>query len=211
MADNDSFRSRPKTGRCAVSSWLVLAAVTVTVMVTTAATTASAQFVADDFHACALNPAWTFVDPAGDGATAVIIGAFTDNARLALSVPGGATHEIWNATVGAPHVLQPLLDVDFTAEVKFISVLPAGFAQQGLFVRQDDSNWLRLEFYRTETGQLRIAAVGGPAIDLLRPAADGPPAGAAVDCASSARSTRGRSAGPSTASAWQVCRCPVRA
>ncbi len=164
MADNDSFRSRPKTGRCAVSSWLVLAAVTVTVMVTTAATTASAQFVADDFHACALDPAWTFVDPAGDGATAVIIGAFTDNARLALSVPGGATHEIWNATVGAPHVLQPLLDVDFTAEVKFISVLPAGFAQQGLFVRQDDSNWLRLEFYRTETGQLRIAAVGGPAI-----------------------------------------------
>ncbi|MBK9472298.1 MAG: hypothetical protein IPO18_08435 [bacterium] len=31
-------------------------------------------------------------------------------------------------------------------------------------MRQDDGNWLRLEFYRNETGQLRIAAVGGPDI-----------------------------------------------
>jgi len=132
-----------------------------------AASAATAPFVADDFHAGALDPVWTFVDPAGDGATVAITDPYTDDARLALSVPGGRPHEIWNATIGAPHVRQPLLDTDFTAEVKFSSVLPANFAQQGLLVRQDDRRWLRLEFYRTETGQLRMAAIGGPATVFL--------------------------------------------
>lgn len=127
-----------------------------------AASASSAQFVADDFHACALDPAWTFVNPAGNGAGVAITGAWTGDAHLALSVPGGATHEIWGSVIGAPHVLQPLADTDFRAEVKFASVLPSNFAQEGLFVRQDDSRWLRLEFYRDEAGQLHIAAVDGP-------------------------------------------------
>lgn len=127
-----------------------------------AATTASAQYVADDFHACALDPAWTFVNPAGNGAGVAITGAWTGDAHLAISVPGGAPHEIWGSVIGAPHVLQPLANTDFRAEVKFTSVLPSNFAQEGVFVRQDDSRWLRLEFYRDEAGQLRVAAVDGP-------------------------------------------------
>jgi len=123
---------------------------------------AGAQYVADDFHACALDPVWTFVDAEGDGATAAITNAYTDDAHLAISVPGGSTHEIWDGNIGAPHVLQPLTDTDFSAVVKFVSVLPTHFGQQGLLVRQSDTQWLRLEFYRDENGFFHVAAIGAP-------------------------------------------------
>lgn len=127
-----------------------------------AATTARAQYQADDFHACELDPVWTFVDGGDPAATVAVTGAYTDDAHLALSVPGGSAHEIWDTTIGAPHVRQPLAPGDFSAAVKFTSVLPANFAQQGLLVRQSDSQWLRLEIYRNETGLVRVAALGGP-------------------------------------------------
>ena len=120
------------------------------------------QVVADDFHACALDPVWTFVDPLGDGATAHIDGGYTADAHLALNVPGSSTHEIWNTVLGAPRVEQALADVDFVAAVKFDSVLPVNYGQQGLLVRQDASHWLRLEIYRDPVGQFHVAAIGGP-------------------------------------------------
>jgi regulation of enolase protein 1 (concanavalin A-like superfamily) len=120
------------------------------------------QVVADDFHACALDPVWTFVNPAGDGASVRIDGGYTADAHLSLSVPGGTTHEAWNTTLGAPRVEQPLADVDFNAAAKFVSVLPVNYSQQGLLVRQDDSHWLRLEIYRDPVGEFHVAAIGGP-------------------------------------------------
>ena len=104
-----------------------LTAATALLMLLLAAASARAQYQADDFHACALDPVWTFVDGGDPAATVAITGAYTDDAHLALSVPGGSTHEIWNTTIGAPHVRQPLAPGDFTAAVKFTSVLPANF------------------------------------------------------------------------------------
>ena len=127
-----------------------------------AAAGALAQYQADDFHACDLDPVWTFVDGGDPAASVGVVGAYTDDAHLVLSVPGGSTHEIWNTTIGAPHVRQPLAPGDFSAAVKFTSVLPVNFGQQGLLVRQSDSQWLRLEIYRNEAGQVRVAALGGP-------------------------------------------------
>ena len=126
------------------------------------AASASAQFVADDFHACDIDTVWTFHDAVGDGATATIGNAYTDDAQLWLSVPGGVAHEIWNTTVGAARVTQPVANTDFVAEVKFDSILPANFGQEGIVVRQDDGNWLRLEFYRDQLGNTRAASIGGP-------------------------------------------------
>ena len=122
---------------------------------------ATAQFVSDDFHACALDPSWTFIDPSGAG-TAAIAGAYTGDARLLLGVPGGAAHEIWDGVVGAPHVRQALADADFTAAVRFLAAPAVRSGQEGLLVRQDDDAWLRLEFYRDDTDQVRAAMVGGP-------------------------------------------------
>ncbi len=137
-------------------------AATVAMLLMLPALGANAQFVADDFHACGLDPVWTFVNGGDPAASVAITGAYTDDAHLAISVPGGSAHEIWNTTIGAPHVRQPLAPGDFTAAVKFTSVLPANFGQQGLLVRQSDSQWLRLEIYRNEVGLVRMAALGGP-------------------------------------------------
>ena len=50
---------------------------------------ARAQFIPDDFNVCDLDPMWTVVDPLGDGGTATIVNGYTDDAAVAISVPGG--------------------------------------------------------------------------------------------------------------------------
>ena len=46
--------------------------------------------VSDDFSAAALDTGlWTFIDPVGDSSLAMT------GAQLALSVPGGLSHEVW--------------------------------------------------------------------------------------------------------------------
>lgn len=127
---------------------------------------ARAQYISDDFHACTLDPVWTFVDPSGGG-SAAIVDAYTAQAHLALSVPGGAAHEFWNDAAGAPHVLQPMTDTDFTAAVKFLAPPTTHNGQEGIVVRQGDNSWLRLEIFRNEADQLRAAMVGWPTLVLF--------------------------------------------
>ncbi len=117
------------------------------------------EFVSDDFNACDLGPIWTFVDPAGDASPPTIQGAFTGDAKVAINVPSGMSHELFGGLIGAPYIIQETTDNDFTIEVKFDSVLPAtDFAEQGIIVKQDDQNWIRLEFYSRGADQLYILA-----------------------------------------------------
>ncbi len=126
------------------------------------AVAARAQGIVDDFHACELDTAWTFVDPRGDNASATIVGGYSADAHLAIHVPGGAEHEAWAGVVNAPHVSRPIADADFTTTVNFATELPAGYAQEGIFVREGGSQWLRLEFFRDNSGFFHAAAVGSP-------------------------------------------------
>ncbi|MCB1185358.1 DUF1349 domain-containing protein, partial [bacterium] len=135
-----------------------------------AARTVTATFVEvlpvlvdDDFNGCELDPMWTFVDPFGDGGTVEIVNGYTDDAQVAITVPGGLEHEIWNGVIGAVHILQPAQDIDFTIEAKFEADLPEFFAQEGILVKQDDSIWVRAEFFRDHLGLLRVAVDRGPA------------------------------------------------
>ncbi len=115
------------------------------------------MFVSDDFNSCDLDPVWTFVDPQGDGSPPVIQGAFSGDAKVAISVPSGGPHELYNGVIAAPHILQSTTDDDFTLEAKFDSSLPsASYGEQGIVVRADAGSWLRFEFYSTVTGQLNI-------------------------------------------------------
>ncbi|RKZ56853.1 MAG: hypothetical protein DRQ44_16355, partial [Gammaproteobacteria bacterium] len=139
------------------------------------------QFVSDDFNACDLNPVWTFVDPQGDATAPTIQGAFTGDAKVAITVPSGGAHELFEGNIGAPYIIQETTDTDFTLDVKFDSVLPvSNYAMQGIIVRQDDSEWLRLEFYSTNTDEISILA-GLPDIPMTLPVNEvipGLPAGA---------------------------------
>jgi len=100
----------------------------------------------DDFNQCSgLSGIWTFVDPQADSSY-VISGVGTDDAQLSISVPAGAEHQV-DGVLTAPHVVQDVNDTDLAFEVKFESELTLGTQIQGVLIKQDDSNWLRFDFY----------------------------------------------------------------
>ena len=104
-----------------------------------------AAIVSDDFNTCGgLSPHWTVNDPLGDASIGVV-GAGSSNAHLALSVPGGVEHQMWQ-TIHAPHVLQWVTDTDFRVELGF-EARPAAFQIEGLFVREAADRWLRFDLY----------------------------------------------------------------
>ncbi len=115
------------------------------------------DFYSDDFNSCGVDPMWTFIDPQGDAPDPVITGAFTGDAQVAISVPGGSTHQPYDDYLGAPYILQAAQDKDFTLDVKFSSTLPdSAYALQGVLVRQDDLNWMRFDFYSNTSSEIII-------------------------------------------------------
>ena len=122
------------------------------------------DFYSDDFNSCGVDPMWTFIDPQGDAPDPVISGAFTGDAQIAISVPGGGTHEPFDGYLGAPHVIQAVQDKDFTLDVKFSSPLPdSAYALQGVLIKEDDLNWLRVDFYSNGNNEVKLYATSPPA------------------------------------------------
>ena len=103
-------------------------------------------FVSDDFNACTLNTSlWHLYDPVGD-ASVSLTGAGTSNAELVFSIPGGASHDPWTVDT-APRLLQNQANTDFVIDAKFDSPMTQAYQGQGLIVQQDNSNWLRFDFF----------------------------------------------------------------
>jgi uncharacterized repeat protein (TIGR02543 family) len=110
--------------------------------------------VEDDFSDCDLDPIWTFDDPLADGGAYAMVGTFTQDAGVAISVAAGPSkHQLFNGAISAPNILQPAGDTDVTVDVKFDSALPAGYAQEGVFFRQDAAEFVGFEFYSNSSGQ----------------------------------------------------------
>ncbi len=121
------------------------------------------DFFSDDFNSCSLDPMWNFIDPQGDALDPTIVGAFTGDAQVAISVPGGSTHQPFNGVLGAPYILQAAQDKDFTLDVKFSSPLPdLAYALQGVLIKEDDLNWLRFDYYSNGNGQVKLYATTPP-------------------------------------------------
>lgn len=110
---------------------------------TTDAVGAPASIASDEFNSGSLDTGvWTFDNSgAPDGSLAV-------NAdHIALSVPGGSDHEVWEDGIRVPRVVQYPDDGDFHIEVKMDSLILDRFQQQGIVVEQDADNYLRFDFY----------------------------------------------------------------
>ncbi|WP_370391138.1 T9SS type A sorting domain-containing protein [uncultured Winogradskyella sp.] len=126
------------------------------------------SLVSDDFCDDELNPVWTFVDPQLDGSFA-LSGSGTSDAYLEISVPGGSEHQMWTAGIQAPHVIQACNNTDFEIEVKLDSGVNAPqYQEQGILIKQDESNFLRFEFYSTNSNTIIYAAVlAGATVDEI--------------------------------------------
>ncbi len=129
--------------------------------------TMASILVSDDFSSSVLDTSlWTFVDPLGDGSYA-LSGSHTADAWVNISVPAGVEHEVWTSGIRAPHLLQAANDVDFEVEVKFESMMPLQYQEEGIVVKQDAGNYLRFDFYSTSSTTRVYARGFTPATSLV--------------------------------------------
>jgi regulation of enolase protein 1 (concanavalin A-like superfamily) len=170
------FLSRKRSAFAVVGAVFTVAAMAAA----PAASAAGSGPVSDDFSAASLNSSlWTVTDHAGDG-TVTTTGTGTTDARLALSVPGGAPHDAW-ASNSSLDVMQPISDADFAVEAKFDSVPTKKYQDEGVLVQQDASNWERFSLYSdgsklyafgastvgaTSTQRLKVAVAAGTSLWL---------------------------------------------
>jgi len=121
-------------------------------------TTESNKIISDDFSASTLNTTlWTVFNPKSD-ANFTIVGTGTSDALLSISVPNGTSHNVWNNGNLAPRIMQAANNTDFEIEVKFESQLTSQFQMQGVIVQQNDSNYLRFDFFKDATTTNLFAA-----------------------------------------------------
>ncbi|MCD4814867.1 MAG: Ig-like domain-containing protein, partial [Methanosarcinales archaeon] len=121
-------------------------------------TTESNNIISDDFSASTLNTTlWTVFNPKSD-ANFTIVGTGTSDALLSISVPNGTSHNVWDSGNLAPRIMQAANNTDFEIEVKFESQLTSEFQMQGVIVQQNDSNYLRFDFFKDATKTYVFAA-----------------------------------------------------
>lgn len=117
-----------------------------------------ADIVADDFNDCTLDSSvWALTTPVNvSQTTAATSGAYTGNALLNISIPGGLAddHNPYENHNNAARVRQEIAaDGDFAVEAKFTSVLGSDIQMQGIMLEEADSaNFMRLEFYSYDGG-----------------------------------------------------------
>jgi regulation of enolase protein 1 (concanavalin A-like superfamily) len=113
--------------------------------------------VSDDFNSPTLDTAlWEWVDPLFD-ATLTMTGAGTPDAWVNMSVPAGVEHQVYTGGIEAAHILQTANNTDFEVEAKFESPVTLQYQEQGIVVKQDADNFLRLEFFSTTTATVLYA------------------------------------------------------
>jgi regulation of enolase protein 1 (concanavalin A-like superfamily) len=99
----------------------------------------------DQFDMCSLDAKWGApIDPAGDGSFRV------NGKQLLITVPEGATHNLWTDNKNAPRVMQTADNVDFEYIVKFDSTVTQTAQMQGIIIEQDAQNFARFDFEYNE-------------------------------------------------------------
>lgn len=108
----------------------------------------------DNFDSCSLSPRWgQLIDPLGDGSVKV------NGTHLHITVPEGATHNVWSDGVNAPRVMQSADNLDFEYIVKFDSQVTQNAQMQGLIIEQDAQNFARFDFEFNNTVKAYAATI----------------------------------------------------
>lgn len=112
-------------------------------------------FASDDFNTCSLDPVWSFIDPLYNSSYEVL-GAYSGNAQLAITVPQGSEHQLWTDGPTVARMMQPATDGDFDLEVKFDSLLTEQYQEQGIVIQGTNGDFLRLEFFSDAGGTIML-------------------------------------------------------
>ncbi len=117
--------------------------------------------VADDFSGELDTGLWTLHDPIGDSSVS------TTGTQVAIVVPAGTSHDVWQSANNAPRLRQSVSNTDFEIEVKFDSPINQQYQLQGILVEQDNGNLVRFDFYSTNNNNRLFAATfsnGSPSV-----------------------------------------------
>ena len=110
---------------------------------TPAASGGSSGLVSDSFNTGTLDARWTFYDPLGNSTQSMT------GTQASISVPAGSAHDLWTNALNAPRIRQAANNTDFDVVVKFDSAVSSRYQIQGLTVEQDNTNFLRFDFFST--------------------------------------------------------------
>jgi regulation of enolase protein 1 (concanavalin A-like superfamily) len=102
----------------------------------------------DDFSSASLNTSvWSFVNPGGGSTLSM------DGSHAVISVPAGSSHDPNSSGDGAPRIMQPLANGNFSIDAKFDSTLAQQFQEQGIIAEQSTTRYvhaeLRQNWYQT--------------------------------------------------------------
>ncbi len=112
----------------------------------------------DYFNSSTLNESlWTKVNPLNDSTFTLIGNGSTDNELLSIMVPSGVSHDVWVGNF-APRIMQTTDNIDFNIEVKFLSQPGQKYQMQGIIIEEDNSNFLRFDFYSDSLNSHLFAA-----------------------------------------------------
>ena len=129
--------------------------------------------VSDDFSVCELNDSlWTFVNPLND------VMLEYNGRQLKISVPQGASHDVWENGNMAPRIMQAANNANLELEVKFDSTVSETYQFQGLIVEQDANDFLRFDFFSDGAATTAFAASfvnGVPQVRLSQSITGGQP------------------------------------
>lgn len=125
--------------------------------------------VSDDFSSCTLDTSvWSFINPKNDAALNLT------GSEAQIFVPSGSSHDLWKSGLLAPRLTQYVTNQDnFGVEVKFDSPVSKRAQSMGVFIKQDDGNWLRFNYQNDGVGLNSLVAVnsnkGNPALVFSTP------------------------------------------
>ena len=106
---------------------------------------------------------WRFVDPVGDSTLSMT------GSQVQIDLSPANAHDSWSGFDTAPRLVQSAVDTDFDVQVRFDSPLTTDFQSQGLLVRHDDSDFLRIELRKKRNKtRLFVASIEPDSADVLR-------------------------------------------
>lgn len=106
-------------------------------------TGAPSNIVSDDFYGSTLKPVWTFINPTGDGSIQM------NGTQAQITVASGA-HELWTTGMLSPRLVQPAANTNFEIEAKFESPVTVGYHEQGIFIQESPTKFIRIEHYHDD-------------------------------------------------------------
>ena len=113
-----------------------------------------ATFVSDDFNTCELDSSiWTTYDPKNDATFEIV-----DAKRVKISVPGGVSHDIWTGGIKAPTIMQASNNGQVDLAAKFDSPMATAVQMQGILIKQDENDFIRVNFQNEGDGTRMMVA-----------------------------------------------------